>query len=390
MHWAGVFYSDQNQMTQNHKTKLRLEGTSGVIPPQVQDFPFAFVDVHSMSNLDLISTPGCTACDQPPLEFLAEPNSPSGFQPTSLSIYPVCILSICLWWTWTNSLARGGQTAQTALPHPQTLWGTQCGSPYTYQCWCPKIMLPFLKKMVSRRILSIALMGIVVRLIPVSSNQFWPVLTGCNSTKLAKTSSNQFWLVLNSSDWFQPIQTGTKWFQVAQNWFEPIIINQNQFEQVGTGGNCPELIVTTLNWFKLVRTGENELELLGDGLNLSEPVSTCRNWSEPVVTQKWFEPFWAGRNLSEPVWTIGDVSLGLHGKSSTTLELSLLSHKMAKNWMCRKLQTFPQPPGRSLHPGAEAHWHQRALLTLLLIYGEVKCFCFQTPHLKHFLRAKNV
>lgn len=262
--WAGVLYSDQNQITQNQKTKLGLEGTSGVIPPQVQDFSFAFVDVHSMSNLDLISTFGCTTCGQTAAEFLARSNSSSGFQPNLLSIYPVCILSICLWWTWSNSPAKVRTEHKPLSSHPPTLWMvTQCDSPHTHQCWGLTIIPPFVSlEKVSRRIFSITFLGIVVRLIPIGSGQFQPVLTGCNWIKRVQNSSNQFQLVPTSSNQFQPIQTGTEWFQ-------PIQTNP---ETVGTGWNCPELVRTSLNRFELVRTSWNCLELVWTSFNWTEAI----------------------------------------------------------------------------------------------------------------------
>lgn len=56
----------------------------------------------------------------------------------------------------------------------------------------------------------------------------------------------------------------------------------------------------------------------------------------------------------------------------------------------RELPTSPQPLRRSLHPAAAALGLQRAPLALLVIPGQVKSFCFQTPLLKRFLRIANV
>lgn len=286
-------------------------------------------------------------------------------------------------------LPKWGQTAETALPSPINIVGD---SPHTYQCWCLKSILPFVcLEMVSTRIVSITFLGIVVRLILIGSNQFWPVLTGCNWIKLVKTSSNQLWLTLTGWNRFQAFQTGTELFQpiltdygrfkLILNQLEPVGAAQNWSEPVWTGLNQSELVRTSLDWLELVWSFWNQVAPLGTGLNWFYLDRSSLNQLKVV---------WIVLNWSKLVWNIGDVNLELHGKSSTTLEFSLLSHKMAKNWMCRKVQISPQLPRRSLNPGAEAHWQQRALLTLLLIYREAKCFCFQTPLLKHFLRTKNV
>lgn len=220
MQWAGVLYSDQNQITQNQKTKLRLESTSGVIPPQVQDFSFAFVNVHSMLNLDLVSTPGCTTCDQPAAQFLAGSNSSSGFQPTFIQSVPYLFVMKMDKQVRTPHLGKVRTQHKLLSPHLPTLWVTQCDSPHTFQCWCLKIILPFVcLEMVSRRILFITFLGIVVRSILIGSSWFWPLLTGCNWIKWIK---NQF----------QPVPSGSNQFKPILNWLELPRTGQNKSEQV--------------------------------------------------------------------------------------------------------------------------------------------------------------
>lgn len=297
MQWVGVLYSDQNKITQNHRTKLRLEGTSGVIPPQVEDFPFAFVDVHSKSNLDLISTPKCTTCDQHPVKFLAGPNSSSGFQPTLLSIYPVCILSFCLWWTWTNSLAK----VRTDSRNCSSLTHRHCG-------WFPT----HISVLVPQKHPALCMFGngfhedCLHHLLgdsgEVDSDWFKPVLTSADWMQLDKTGKNQFQPVMADSDWLKPVPGFSNWYWIVPtdyDWLWPV---QTNSEPVGTSLSGPELIGASLNWFKPVRTGLNQFGLVRTGLKLLEPGSTTRNWSELVLPgQKQFEPVESGLNCFELV-----------------------------------------------------------------------------------------
>lgn len=410
MQWAGVLYSNQNQITQNRRTKLRLEAPLGLFLPRCRTFPLLLLMFMACQTWTWYHPLGAQAVTSVQLNSSLVPRVPwISSPPRCPFIQSVSYLFVCDERGQT-ALPRWEQTAPTALPSLTDSAGNWVWFP-THISMLVTQNHPVLciLGMVSKRILSITFLGSGVRLILISSNRFWPVLTGCNWIKLAKTSSDQFRPVQTSSNQFRPVQTGSSQFKVVPNGsnpFKPVLADSGWFKQipnwVGTSLNCPELVRISWNWLEPVwiglngsepvRTGSNQLELVATGLNQLElvwssrnllapvgtsgnwlncpkPVRTGWNWSElsgtslePILTV-WkqfeaagsglnsFELVGTGLNWFEPVWTIGDVSLVLHGQSSTTLELSLLSHKMAKNWMCRELQIFPQPSRRSLHPG---------------------------------------